>query len=227
MSLIGFCGSRSLPASQAPRLAGVVASVLASHRPLAVGCCVGVDAAVVRQALRAGAAPRLSVFCAFGPISPPWPAARVSAPGASSSVSSVSGVAAALAAGASVSPWAGGGSAVPLAGRLAGRSAALVSAVAASGPGCGFVAFVSSECPPHLRPSASPAVVFSGHGSGSWGSLALAVGLALPVVVFPFDPSGYGAGPALPSFWGGVWVPIERPGWVGGFRFVSDSPTLV
>lgn len=33
MSLIGFCGSRSLPASQAPRLAGVMASVLSSRRP--------------------------------------------------------------------------------------------------------------------------------------------------------------------------------------------------
>ena len=227
MSLVGLCGSRTLPTSQAPRLSGVVSSVLASHRPLAVGCCVGVDAAVVRQALRAGAASRLSVFCAFGPVSPPWPAARVTAPGASSSVSSVSGVAAALAAGASVSPWSGGGPAVPLAGRLAGRSAALVSAVAASGPGCGLVAFATSESPPHLRPSSSPAVAFSGHGSGSWGSLALAVGLALPVVVFPFDPSGYGVGPVPPSSWGGVWVPVERPGWVGGFRFVSDSPTLV
>ena len=231
VSLVGFCGSRYLPASQAPRLAGVVSSVLASRRPLAVGCCVGVDAAVIRQAMRAGSASRLSVFCAFGPLSPAFlvrRAPRITAPGASSSVSSVSGVAAALAAGASVSPWSGGGPAVPLVGRLAGRSAALVSAVAASsGPGCGLVAFVSSKCPPHLRPSRSPAVAFSGHGSGSWGSLALAVGLSLPVVVFPFDPFGYGAGPALPSSWGGVWVLVERPGWVGGFRFVSDSPTLV
>lgn len=227
MSLVGFCGSRSLPRSQAPRLAGVVASVLASRRSLAVGCCVGVDAAVLRQAIRAGATSRLSVFCAFGPVSPPWPAARVAAPGASSSASSVSGVAAALAAGASVFPWSGGGPAVPLAGRLAGRSAALVSAVAASGPGCGLVAFVSSKCPPYLRPSHSPTVAFSGYGSGSWGSLALAVGLGLPLVVFPFDGSGYGAGPALPSSWGGVWVAVECPGWVGGFRFVSDSPTLV
>lgn len=227
MSLVGFCGFRSLPVSQVPRLAGVMASVLASRRSLAVGCCVGVDAAVVRQALRAGSAAHLSIFCVFGPVSPPWLAAHVSAPGASSSVSSVSGVAAALAAGASVYPWSGGGPAVPMAGRLASRSAALVSAVASSGPGCGLVAFVSSDCPPHLRPSTSPAATFSGHGSGSWGSLALAVGLGLPVVVFPFDPSGYGAGPAPPSFWGGLWVPVEHPGWDGGVRFISDSPTLV
>ena len=229
MSLIGFCGSRSLPASATPLVAGVVSSVLCSRRSVAVGCCVGADACVLRAVLAAGAAPRLCVFAAFGPVSPPWPASRVEAPGASRSLSWPSGVGAALRAGASVRWWSGGGPAVPLAGRLASRSAALVSAVASSGSeaGAGLVGFVSSACPTALVPSPSPARCFSGQGRGcgSWGSLALAAGLKLPVVVFPFSPSGYGSGPELPRFWGGSWVPVERPSsWVGGFRFVPDPP---
>ncbi|HZB08356.1 MAG TPA: hypothetical protein VE525_04495 [Rubrobacter sp.] len=126
---------------------------------------------VAGTALALGASSRLCVFAAFGPVSPPWPAARLFAPGASSSVSSVSGVAGALAAGASVSWWAGGGPTVPLAGRLASRSSALVSAVAASGAGRDFVGFVSSACPAGLGPSSFPSACFSGSGSGpraSW-----------------------------------------------------------
>lgn len=226
--LVGFCGSRALPApgSVSSLVAGVVGSVLGAPggRGVAVGCALGSDALVVSSALAAGAseAARLSVFAAFGPVSPPWPAARVSAPGASSSVSSVSGVAAALAAGASVSWWSGGGPAVPLAGRLASRSAALVSAVAASGAGCGFVGFVSSPCPVGLVPSASPSVCFCGSGSGSWASLTLAAGLGLPVVVFPV---GALAGPsALPASWGS-WSPLSGA-WSGGFHLVPASPAL-
>jgi hypothetical protein len=169
--MVGFCGSRDLPAAAADSaLVSRVGSVLAGVplRDVAVGCAVGGDALVLSAALALGASSRLRVFAAFGSVSPSWPAARVFAPGASSSVSSVSGVAGALAAGASVSWWAGGGPAVPLAGRLASRSAALVSAVAASGAGRGFVGFVSSPCPVGLGPSPSPSACFSGSGSGSW-----------------------------------------------------------
>lgn len=227
--LVGFCGSRSLPASASALVAGVVGSVLAARRGVGVGCALGGDALVVSSALAwgPGAASRLSVFAAFGPVSPPWPAACVSAPGASSAVSSISGVAAALSAGASVSWWAGGGSAVPLAGRLASRSAALVSAVAASGVGRGFVGFVSSPCPAGLGPSASPSACFSGFGSGSWGSLALAAGLGLPVVVFPVGALADLS--ALPASWGS-WSSLASSGlgsaWAGGFRLVSASPAL-
>ena len=87
-------------------VSGVVSSVLAGvpRRGVAVGCAVGADALVVSSALALGASSRLRVFAAFGPVSPPasLPAARVYAPGASASVSSVSGVAGALVAGASV-----------------------------------------------------------------------------------------------------------------------------
>ncbi len=222
VALIGFSGSRSLPASASPLVAGVVRSVLRSGRGVAVGCCLGTDRLALSAALGVpGAAPRLSVFAAFGPVPPPWPAPRVSAPGSSRSVSWPSGVDAACRAGASVSWWAGGGPAVPLAGRLASRSAALVSAVAASGVGRGFVGFVSSPCPSSLGPSSSPSDCFSGSGSGSWGSLALAVGLGLPVVVFPL------AGSALPSSWGS-WVYLSGPSgsaWAGGWG-LQQEPAL-
>ena len=232
VGMVGFCGSRALPSSAevSVLVAGVVGSVLSGGREVAVGCAVGCDALVLYSALAAGASTRLRVFAAFGPVSPPWPAARVSAPGASSSVSSISGVASTLAAGACVSWWSGGGPAVPLAGRLASRSAALVSAVAASGAGRGFVGLVSSPCPAGLGPSASPSACFSGSGSGTWASLALAAGLGLPVVVFPLgalasaDPTS-----GLPTSWGS-WAPLAPSGsgsaWSGGFRLVPASPVL-
>ena len=124
VGMVGFCGSRALPSSAgvSALVAGVVGSVLSGGRNVAVGCATGGDALVVSSALSAGASSRLRVFAAFGPVSPPWPDTRVFAPGASSSLSSVSGVAGALTAGASVSWWAGGGPSVPLAGRLASRS---------------------------------------------------------------------------------------------------------
>jgi hypothetical protein len=234
VGMVGFCGSRALPVSAADSalIAGVVGSVLAAvpHRNVAVGCAIGADALVVSSALALGASSRLYVFAAFGPVSPPWPAAHVYAPGASSSLSSVSGVVGALAAGASVSWWAGGGPAVPLVGRLASRSSALISAVAASGAGRGFVGFVSSPCPAGLGPSPSPSECFSGYGSGSWGSLALASGLGLPVVVFPVEKLA-SASPAiaLPASWGS-WAPLASSGsgsaWSGGFRLVPASPAL-
>jgi hypothetical protein len=227
--MVGFCGSRALPVSAADSalVAGVVGSVLAAvpQRNVAVGCAVGADALVVSSVLAAGVSSQLSVFAAFGPVSPPWPAARAFAPGASSSVSSVSGVAGALAAGACVSWWAGGGPSVPLAGRLASRSATLVSAVAASGPGRGFVGFVTSPCPADLGPSPSPSACFSGSGSGSWGSLALAAGLGLPVG----ELASVGSAGALPASWG-TWAPLASSGsnsaWSGGFRLVPASPAL-
>jgi hypothetical protein len=185
---------------------------------------------VVSSALAAGVSSRLRVFAAFGPVSPPWPAAHVFAPGASSSVSSVSGVAGALVAGASVSWWAGGGPSVPLASRLASRSAALVSAVAASGAGRGFVGFVSSPCPVGLGPSPSPSACFSGTGSGSWATLALAAGLGLPVVVFPVGAlASAGSAGALPAS-SGSWAPLGSSGsgsaWADGLRLVPASPPL-
>ncbi len=72
--MVGFCGSRSLPASSkvSELVSGVVGSVLAGvpRRDVAVGCAIGGDALVVSSALAAGASSRLRVFAAFGPVSP-------------------------------------------------------------------------------------------------------------------------------------------------------------
>ena len=226
--MVGFCGSRSLPASAevSALVSGVVGSVLAGvpRRGVAVGCAVGGDALVVSSALALDASSRLRVFAAFGPVSPPWPAARFLAPGASSSVSSVSGVAAPSPP-APPSPGGPGRSLSPpgrpprlplLSTRLGGRR--LRSRAAAS-----------SASSPRLsrRPrSLSFALgLLLRPGSGSWATLALAVGLGLPVVVFPMPPSSYGPSPDLPAFWPGSWVPLSGV-WAGGFRFVPSSCIL-
>jgi hypothetical protein len=108
-------------------------------------------------------------------------------------------------------------------GAFAGRSAALVRAVAASGAGAGFVGFVAGPSPAGLVPSALASVCFRGLGSGSWASLALAAGLGLPVVVF-----WCGSGPAaLPAGWG-PWSPVGSGAFAGGWLLSpgAASPRL-
>jgi hypothetical protein len=106
---------------------------------------------------------------------------------------------------------------------FARRSAALVSAVASSGAGCGLVAFVSSACPVGLFPSASASRCFAGFGSGSWASVAFAVGRGVPVVVFPCVGSGVSASSVLPFSWLGSWVSAGSGVWSSGFHFVPSS----
>jgi hypothetical protein len=89
---------------------------------------------------------------------------------------------------------------------FARRSAALVRAVAASGAGARFFGFVSSPCPVGVFPSLSPSRCFCGGGSGSWASLALAVGLRLPVSVFWCSSA-----PVVLPAWPGSWSPHRTP----------------
>ena len=102
---------------------------------------------------------------------------------------------------------------LPARAALAARSAALVSAVAASGPGAAFVGFVASgPCPAGLVPARSASRCFAGFGSGSWASLAFAAGLGLPVMVFPSLPGW------LPAAWG-AWSPAAVSGvWSAAWR---------
>jgi hypothetical protein len=87
--------------------------------------------------------------------------------------------------------------------QLAQRSAALVQALAGGG-GC-LVSFPSGACPAGLAPC--PAWRSAG-GSGSWGSLCLALGLGVPV--FLFAPGGVAAPPAV----AGRFAPVAAcPGW--------------
>jgi len=89
---------------------------------------------------------------------------------------------------------------------FARRSVAVVSAVASAG-GC-WVSFPSSPCPVGLVPSASSSRCFSGSGSGSWASLAFALGSGVPCFIcLP-------AGVSVPAGWG-----LSS---VGGGWFVSS-----
>jgi hypothetical protein len=197
----GFSGSRALaPASLAAL--GLAVAALPASASVVVGCAAGADQAALSAVVAAGGAPRLSVFAAFGPVSPPWPAAHYSAPGAWSG-SAVAAVAAALSAGASVTWWAGGGPSVPLAGRLAARSVACVRAVAAAGGV--WCSFPARPVPVGLVPAPSASRCFSGSGNGSWASLAFGLGLALPCLVFLPPDVPAPAGWPLVALGGGWW----------------------
>ena len=75
---------------------------------------------------------------------------------------------------------------------MAARSVAFVQALAAR-DGV-LVSFPSSPCPAGLLPSSSSSRTFCGLGSGSWASLALAIGRGVSCFVYaPFGvPSGWG-----------------------------------
>lgn len=98
---------------------------------------------------------------------------------------------------------------------LALRSSACVRAVAAASGV--WVSFPSAACPASLRPCASP---FSGSGSGSWASLALAVFLRVPCLVcLP-------VGVVFPSWWRSACGVSVVPG-PSGFSFFWLSPLPV
>lgn len=91
-------------------------------------------------------------------------------------------------------------------GAFAARSSQLIKS------SCKLVAFVSAPCPSRCVPSRS----FRGFGSGTWGSVSLAVGLGIPVVVF--CPGSF----LLPVWSGGSWVQIGGSSvWGSGFKWVS------
>jgi len=154
-SRVGFCGSRSLPASAQPLVSSVVSAVLSgSSARLAVGCSVGADSLVL-SSVPFPSFPRVSVFSAFG-----------SGGRGACSLSAVSSVLAAARAGASVAWWAGGRLSVPLRLRLAGRSVALVRSLA------------------QLRPSALVCFLSSRKSRGSLLACRLAARLGVSVFVF-------------------------------------------
>lgn len=66
-------------------------------------------------------------------------------------------------------------------GALVRRSCALVSSLVSSGA---LVAFPLGACPSVVRPSAVPSACFCGGGSGTWASVAFAVGSGVPCLVW-------------------------------------------
>jgi hypothetical protein len=158
---VGFCGSRSLPASAQPLVASVVSSVLSgSSARIVVGCSVGADALVLSSVPQSSLS-RVSVFAAFG----------FSGRGACS-LSAVPVVAAAGRGGAFINWWSGGRLSVPLRLRLALRSLALVRFLA-------------------RRRSALVCFLSSPSSRGSLLACRVAVRLGVPVFIFcvGFSPS--------------------------------------
>lgn len=224
---VGFTGNRSLPsfASQGGLVWQVVASVLASGRRVSTGCAIGADSAVISAALRQQAAARLTVHAAFGPAQPEHP----SLPSFMGSwrFSGIPAVRAAVQGGAHVHWRAGApsadstwGATVSLPALLARRSQHLVANLTwGRGQGAGLVAFVSAPPPRQVRPGRG----WSPCGSGTWSTIALAVGHGLPAVVFPVGM----APSALPSIGGGSWQPAARAGaWSRGWRWVPAQLSL-
>ncbi len=104
----------------------------------------------------------------------------------------------------------------------AARSVAVVRAVAAgAGPGGAlWLAFPAGPCPSGrvrgraLAPSRSASACFAGYGSGTWASLALAVGLGVPALAFlppgVAAPAGWGLAPCPAGAGpGGAWVGVR------------------
>jgi hypothetical protein len=236
---VGFSGSRSLSARFVPLVKAVVLSVARSGRGVAVGDAAGADAFVREEVRVLGAGARVRVpLRVFRPESAAvvsWcPCFRVEQPRESGRFAKGSGK--------TVVSFARPSSVQVVTRRVGGRtpaglamrSSAMVRFAAGSGAGAGLVAFVGAACPRFRRgkagrrkrsgrelvPSRSQSRCFGGFGSGTWSSVALAVGLGLPVVVFL---CGVGR-EALPSWWAGTWVPCSGSGvWAQGWRFVPSQ----
>lgn len=100
-------------------------------------------------------------------------------------------------------------------GAFAGRSVAFVSSLVSSGGLLLSFPALGSVPAAGLVPSSSSSRCFSGGGSGSWASLAFAIGSGVPCFVFLGSS-------AAPVGWG--LVPAE--GWPGWFQFVPSSVQL-
>jgi hypothetical protein len=182
--VVAVAGSRALPAYGSALVARVVSDLAASGASFVVGCCSGVDAALLSAV--PGSVPPSLVRClaAFGPCG-------VGA-GPASAVAQVSAFACA---GGSVQWWAGGQASVPLRSRLADRTRAVVASANA-----GLVVFFSS---PSSRGSILACRCAVARGLPV---LAFAVGFSgskLPV---------FGAGAWVPSgqFGGFKWVKNQQ-----------------
>ena len=206
-ALIGFCGSRSLDSQWQDLVARVVSKVAEAGRSVAVGCAMGADAMALRACFTESGEPRvpyLLVFAAFGPSGEgAWrhSAARLvqrvsQRPDADPEAGESCRIL--------VNWWAGGGPETPLIPRLKGRTAAMVTTTAISGPGRGLVAFVAGG------PRRSP---------GTWGTIRLAYEKGLPIVVFPCGCSLCD----LASLGEGHWTAAGAGVWAKAWRWVDDD----
>lgn len=189
--IIGITGPREVSTRASSAIMGVVRYIHALKCRLAVGCATGVDAWALAESLRQSAQ-RTTVFAAFGPKGEK-----------SFTASNVSGVQRATAVGANVMWWSGGQFDSNNALRLIRRSQALVKYVASGPKGSGMFSFVSRPPPKGFaKDKAWPSC-----GSGTWGTLAAANHLSVPVLVFPIDGMHPGTLPTLPGK-AGEWTQV-------------------
>jgi hypothetical protein len=92
---------------------------------------------------------------------------------------------------------------------LVQRSSSLVKATAAAG-GC-LLAFPAARCPVQVLPSRR----FEGHGSGSWGTIALAIFYRVPVLVY------------WPDFAQGMYTPAPFTRVNEGWLLFNPLPALL
>lgn len=189
--VLALAGSRSVPEGSASLVNTALAGLRRPGLRFSVGCCSGFD----ELALSALPPELVICFAAFGPASPSWSVQRYTAPGAWSG-SAVAAVARARLTGVPVRWWSGGGATVPLASRLAGRTAALVQSATS-----GLLVFPSSPSSP-----------------GSFLAARLAAARGLPVVAVPL---GF-PGSALPPVGPGHWSPLGPSAWL----WLSDQVGL-
>ena len=123
-------GSRSLSRAGQAVAQYVTSEMLASGSRLAVGCCTGADAAVIRTAIQDCHARRLQIFSVFGPLATSRGAVAAAGVCASSALGTV---AAAVDLGAAIVPWAGGGPDLHLKARLRARTSRVAAAATAGG----------------------------------------------------------------------------------------------
>jgi hypothetical protein len=210
VALVGICGSRNLSREWDSLITAVVQAAIEEGRGIATRCDAGGDALALRACFTRQAsfiAPSLRVFAAFG--------AEGAGADEHSAVTLVQEVARyPTAAGVAenggrivVAWWAGGDRVHSIDRRRAGRTQAMVDAVAASGDRCGLVAFVGGG------PRASP---------GTWQAIRLAHERGIPVVVFPCGCSLR----VFPSLGHGHWSTAGQGVWGRAWMWEGDILTL-
>lgn len=215
MQTVCFTGPHKGNAYQSEWITPVVAAVLAHNKQINVGCALGVDAQVITKALQSQPK-RLTVYCSYGASQAGF------IEGASADFSLIT---CALEMGATVNFWAGGGPGVVNSGRgipspgarLIHRSLACVKASNA------IIGFVDRHPPKPFDP-AKPGQ-WPSCGSGTWGSLAAAALLDMPVLVFPANFRNFKGAQSLPTLPGtpGKWQPAAPTGlWANAWKWIAQ-----
>ncbi|MGY6217343.1 hypothetical protein ACW73L_19490 [Methylolobus aquaticus] len=191
--VVAVAGSRAVSSQLAVLVGPVCRALVRGGCSMAVGCCAGVDAAVLAAVGRGFPAARVTCFAAFGPGG-----------AGAGPASAVAAVQAFAAAGGAVSWWAGGGPAVPLFARLAARTGSVVAQASA-----GAVVFFAA---PVSRGSALAVRLALARGLP-----VLAFPLGFPGAALPLPRAGVWVPAGLSGPWSGAWR------WVSSQATVFDD----